>query len=48
MDIERVFKVVNKMYQEGILKDYAIGGAVATIYYTEPFATKDLDIFLVR
>jgi len=44
-DIERVLKVINKMYQEGILKDYAIGGAVATIYYTEPFATKDIDIF---
>jgi len=47
MDVERVFKVVNKMYQEGILEDYAIGGAVATIYYTEPFATKDLDIFFM-
>ena len=35
------------MHQEGLLKDYAIGGAVATIYYTEPFATKDLDIFFI-
>jgi len=35
------------MYQEGILEDYAIGGAVATIYYTEPFATKDVDIFFI-
>ena len=35
------------MHQEGILKDYAIGGAVATIYYTEPFATKDIDIFFI-
>jgi predicted nucleotidyltransferase len=42
---EKVFRVINKMYQEKILKDYAIGGAVATIYYTEPFATKDVDIF---
>jgi hypothetical protein len=32
---------------KGILKDYAIGGAVATIYYTEPFATKDIDIFFI-
>lgn len=35
------------MYKEGILKDYAIGGAVATIYYTEPFDTKDIDIFFI-
>ena len=46
-DIERVFKLINKMYQDGTLKDYAIGGAVATIYYTEPFATKDIDIFFI-
>ncbi len=45
--LEKVFKVINKMYQEGILSDYAIGGAMATIYYTEPFATKDIDIFFI-
>jgi len=45
--VKRVFKVINKMYQEGTLKDYAVGGAVATIYYTEPFATKDIDIFFI-
>lgn len=33
------------MYKEKVLVDYAVGGAVATIYYTEPFATKDVDIF---
>lgn len=46
-EIDRVFKVINKMYQEGILKDYAIGGAVATLYYTEPFTTQDVDIFFI-
>jgi len=45
--VERVFKIIREMYQEGILKNYAVGGAVATIYYTEPFATKDIDIFFV-
>jgi len=45
--VERVFKLINKMYQKGILKSYAVGGAMATIYYTEPFATKDIDIFFV-
>lgn len=45
--IERLFKLIDKMCQEGILKDYAIGGAVATIYYTEPFSTQDVDIFFI-
>lgn len=45
--MERVFKVIRKMYEQGVLKNYAVGGAVATIYYTEPFATKDIDIFFV-
>lgn len=35
------------MYQDGTLKDYALGGAMATIYYTEPFVTKDIDIFFI-
>lgn len=45
--VDRVFRAVKRMQQEGRLKDYAVGGAVATIYYTEPFATKDVDIFFV-
>lgn len=47
MNIEKVFKVINRMYREGIIKDYAIGGAIATVYYTEPFATQDVDIFFI-
>lgn len=43
--MERAFKVIAEMYKKGILKDYAIGGAVATLYYTEPFNTYDIDIF---
>lgn len=43
--MEKAFKVINEMVEKGILKDYAIGGAVATLYYTEPFSTYDLDIF---
>lgn len=44
-EVGKVFRVIDKMHQKGILKNYAVGGAVATIYYTEPFATKDIDIF---
>lgn len=47
MNIEKVFKVINRMYREGIIKDYAIGGAIATLRWTEPFFTQDLDVFVV-
>lgn len=45
--MEKAFKVISKMHEEGVLKEYAIGGAIATIYYTEPFATNDVDIFFI-
>ncbi|MBU1599184.1 hypothetical protein KKG61_03650 [bacterium] len=45
--MEKAFKVISEMSKEGILTDYAICGAVATIYYTEPFDTYDVDIFFI-
>jgi len=33
------------MVQAGVLEKYAIGGAVAAIFYIEPINTNDLDIF---
>jgi hypothetical protein len=45
--MEKAFKVINEMSKKGILTDYAICGAVATIYYTEPFDTYDVDIFFI-
>ena len=45
--MERAFKVISGMYKQGILTDYAICGAVALMYYTEPFATFDIDIFFI-
>ncbi len=34
------------MVKDGVIREYAIGGAVAAIYYLEPFDTVDLDIFV--
>jgi len=45
--MEEAFKVISTMHKEGVLKEYAIGGAIATIYYTEPFTTNDVDIFFI-
>ncbi len=40
-------KVMNQLKEQGLIKDYAIGGAVATLRWTEPFLTQDLDVFVV-
>lgn len=45
--VEKAFKVISRLHKEGVLEEYAIGGAIATIYYTEPFATYDVDIFFI-
>lgn len=34
------------MVKAGVIEGYAIGGAVAAIYYLEPFDTADLDVFV--
>lgn len=33
------------MKESGVIENYAIGGAIAAMFYIEPFATEDLDIF---
>jgi hypothetical protein len=33
------------MVKDGVIEQYAIGGAVAAIFYVEPINTNDLDIF---
>lgn len=38
--------VINQMLADGVIENYALGGAVAAIFYTEPFATQDVDIFV--
>lgn len=43
--MERTLEVINAMEGDGVIGRYAVGGAVAAIFYVEPFATYDLDIF---
>lgn len=45
--MKETLKVINEIKDKGLIKDYAIGGAIATIFYTEPFFTYDLDIFII-
>lgn len=45
--MEKTFKIINQLKEEGIIKDYAVAGAVASIFYVEPITTYDLDIMVV-
>jgi hypothetical protein len=42
-----VFRAANELVSAGLIKDYALGGALAAIYYVEPFTTYDADIFFL-
>ena len=42
-----VLRAANELASAGLIKDYALGGALAAIYYVEPFTTYDADIFFV-
>lgn len=42
-----VFRVLNEMKAGGIVQDYAVGGAMAVLFYAEPTRTYDLDVFVL-
>ncbi len=42
-----VLRAANDLVSAGLIKDYALGGALAAIYYTEPMTTYDADIIFV-
>jgi hypothetical protein len=45
--VKRTIEVLNELESEGVFSRYAIGGAMGAIFYTEPFLTFDLDVFVV-
>ena len=44
--MKRTLEVLNELEQQGVFTRYAIGGAMAATFYTEPFLTFDLDVFV--
>src|SRR5438477_12217745 len=42
-----VLRAANQLVSAGLIEDYALAGALAAIYYTEPFTTYDADIVFV-
>ncbi|RPI18039.1 MAG: hypothetical protein EHM58_06870 [Ignavibacteriae bacterium] len=45
--MEKTLTVLNKMLEEKLFEKYAIGGAIASIFYIQPLATYDLDIMIL-
>ncbi|MDQ1593210.1 MAG: hypothetical protein QOG71_3837 [Pyrinomonadaceae bacterium] len=43
--MEKTLQVLNRMQADGLIEQYAIGGAIAATFYVEPISTFDLDIF---
>ena len=44
--MERTITVLNQMKADGVILNYALGGAVAALFYMEPIETHDLDVFI--
>lgn len=45
--LAEVLRAANELVSLGLIKDYALGGALAAIYYVEPFTTYDADIIFI-
>lgn len=41
-----VFRTLNRLRDERVVLDYAIGGATAVLFYAEPTRTYDVDVFV--
>jgi hypothetical protein len=42
-----VMRAANELAADGVIEQWALGGALAAIYHVEPFTTYDADIFFV-
>ncbi len=45
--LAEVLRVSNELVSVGLIEDYALGGALAAIYYAEPVTTYDADIIFL-
>ena len=45
--MEAAIRLLNEMVTRCLLDSYAIGGAMASLFYAEPVATFDLDVFVL-
>ena len=47
LPLAAVLAAANGLVAAGLIEDWALGGALAAIYYVEPFTTYDADIFFI-
>ena len=47
LPLRDVLRAANGLVAGGLIEDWALGGALAAIYYVEPFTTYDADIFFI-
>jgi hypothetical protein len=47
LPLAEVLRAANGLVSAGLIEDWALGGALAAIYYVEPFTTYDADIFFI-
>ena len=45
--MKKTLQVLNLLIEDGVISDYAIGGAMGATFYLEPVMTMDLDIFII-
>jgi hypothetical protein len=45
--MEQAIEVIHHLREQRLIRDYAIGGATALMFYTEPALTYDVDIFIL-
>jgi len=44
--VKATLELINQMQADGVIENYAIGGAVGATFYLAPAATVDLDLFV--
>ena len=45
--MDKVLGIINELVREDLIKDYAIGGGIAIVFYIEPILTYDIDVFYI-
>lgn len=45
--MKKTLSILNLLVEKGFIDKYAIGGAMGATFYTEPFTTFDLDVFVL-
>ena len=44
--MKETIRILDRLRKKGLIRDYAIGGAIAAMRYLEPSITDDLDVYL--